>query len=140
MNLGVQLLWSAALVVLMTIVHGVGIIGVTRLLGLEDKTLKAHRPDLGAFALLTSMALCLFALHVIEIAVFALFFLAVGALAELEAALYFSASAYTTLGLADVDFPDRWRLVGAFEGLVGFLLIGWSTAVFVTDMNKLLRE
>ena len=25
-------------------------------------------------------------------------------------------------------------------GLAGFLLIGWSTAVFVTDMNKLLRK
>lgn len=140
MSLGVQLLWSAALVVTMTLVHGIGIIGVTRLLGLEDKTLKAHRLDLGAFALLTSMALCLFALHAFEIALFGLFFLQVGALAGLEEALYFSASAYTTLGLADVDFPDRWRLVGASEGLVGFLLIGWSTAVFVTDMNKLLRE
>jgi hypothetical protein len=25
------------------------------------------------------------------------------------------------------------------EGLAGFLLIGWSAAVFVTDMEKVLR-
>ena len=37
-------------------------------------------------------------------------------------------------------FPPQWRLVGAVEALAGFLLIGWSTAVFVTDMNKLLRN
>ena len=38
------------------------------------------------------------------------------------------------------DAHGRHCLVGAIEGLVGFLLIGWSTAVFVTDMNKLLRK
>jgi hypothetical protein len=27
-----------------------------------------------------------------------------------------------------------------FEGLAGFLLIGWSAAVFVTDMEKVLRR
>jgi len=140
MSLGVELLWSAGLVVLMTLVHGFGIVAVTKLLGLDDRKLKAHRLDLGAFGLLTSMTLSLFALHAIEIGLFALFYLHVGALGDLESALFYSASAYTTLGQPDLDFPDRWRLVGAFEGLVGFLLIGWSTAVFVTDMNKLLRE
>ena len=35
--------------------------------------------------------------------------------------------------------PD-WRIVGAFEGLVGFLMIGWSAAVFVSDMEKVLRR
>ena len=64
----------------------------------------------------------------------------VGAIRDFEEALFYSASAYATVGQSDVEFPQAWRLVGAIEGLIGFLLIGWSTAVFITDMNKVLRE
>lgn len=140
MQLGTQILAAYALVILMTLVHALGVVLVTKLLKLEDSTLRAHRLDFGAFGLLISMALGLFALHTLEIGLFALFYLGVGAIHDLEQALYFSTSAYATLGHPDVDFPARWRLVGAVEGLAGFLLIGWSTAVFVTDMNKLLRK
>jgi hypothetical protein len=82
----------------------------------------------------------LFSLHVIEIALFAGFYLFVGALPHIELALFFSASAYSTLASPEADFPQAWRLVAALEGLTGFLMIGWSTAFFVTDMNKLLRD
>jgi hypothetical protein len=140
MHLGTQLLAGTFLVVVMTVVHGLGVVGVTRLLRLEDQALKAHRLDGRAFGLLTTMAFSLFTLHALEIWIYAAFYLAVGAIGGLEPALYFSASAYATLGHPDIAFPIEWRLVGAFEGLVGFLLIGWSTAVFVTDMNKLLRK
>lgn len=139
-SLVIGLATGVLLVIVMTLVHGLGVVGITRLLRLEDSTLKAHRLDGRAFGLLTSMALSLFALHAVEIALFAAFYLGVGALRSVEEALYFSASSYATLGHANLDFPDRWRLVGALEGLVGFLLLGWSTAVFVTDMNKLLRK
>lgn len=140
MQLGTQILAAYGLVIVMTLVHAFGVVMITRLLKLEDETLRAHRLDVGAFGLLISMALGLFALHTIEIGLFALFYLATGAIDELEQSLYFSTSAYATLGHPDVAFPDRWRLVGAVEGLVGFLMVGWSTAVFVTDMNKLLRK
>lgn len=140
MHLGIQLLAGTFLVVLMTVVHGLGVVGITRLLRLEDEALKAHRLNGRAFGLLTSMALALFTIHALEIWIYAAFYLVVGAIGSLEGALYFSASAYSTLGHPDVAFPIEWRLVGAFEGLVGFLFIGWSTAVFVTDMNKLLRK
>jgi hypothetical protein len=140
MQLGVEILTAYLLVILMTLVHGVGVVLITRLLKLEDDALRAHQLDVGAFRLLITMALGLFALHTLEIGLFALFYLGVGAINDFEQALYFSTSAYATLGHPDIAFPAQWRLVGAVEGLAGFLLIGWSTAVFVTDMNKLLRK
>ena len=140
MYLGTQLLVALFLVVMITLVHGFGVVMMTRLLKLEDSTLRAHRLDYRAFGLLTLMALGLFALHAFEIGIFGFFYLAAGAIQSLEEALYFSASSYATLGHPDIAFPTQWRLLGAIEGLVGFLLIGWSTAVFVTDMNKLLRK
>ena len=139
-SLGLQLAVAAGLLIVMVLIHGAGIIGATKLLRLEDQSLRAHRVDLKAFGLLVSIALTLFALHLIEIGVFAWFYLAIGSLETFEEALYFSASAYSTLGHPDLRFPEEWRIVGAIEGLVGFLLIGWSTAVFITDMNKVLRE
>jgi hypothetical protein len=123
-GLGTEIVAGLILLVLMVLIHGAGIVGATKLLRLEDRTLRAHRVNAKAFGLLTSIALCLFALHVLEIAVFAFFYLAVGALNTVESALYFSASAYSTLGHPDLNFPDEWRLVGAMEGLIGFLLIG----------------
>ena len=140
MQLGTQIASAYALVILMTLVHAFGVVLITKLLKLDDESLRAHRLDIRAYGLLISMALSLFALHTLEIGLFALFYIGVGAIQDLEPALYFSTSAYATLGHPDIDFPDKWRLVGAVEGLAGFLLIGWSTAVFVTDMNKLLRK
>jgi hypothetical protein len=140
MHLGTQLFVASLLILLVTLMHGFGVVLVTKLLRLEDTHLRAHRLDFRAFGILTSMALSLFLLHALEIALFGFFYLAVGAIDSLEEALYFSASSYATLGHPDIPFPDHWRLLGAIEGLAGFLLIGWSTAVFVTDMNKLLRK
>ena len=140
MQLGTQILAAYLLVILMTLVHALGVVLITKLLKLEDSALRAHRLDFGAFGLLISMALGLFALHTLEIGLFALFYLGVGAIHDLEHALFFSTSTYATLGHPDIDFPAQWRLVGAVEGLAGFLLIGWSIAVFVTDMNKLIRK
>ncbi len=135
-----QLLAGFFLAILLILVHAVGVVLVTKLLKLEDSSLRAHRLDIRAFGLLTSMALSLFVLHAFEIGMFALFYLGVDATKTVEASLYFSASSYATLGHPDIDFPERWRLLGAMEGVIGFLLIGWSTAVFVTDMNKLIRK
>ena len=139
-SLGTQLLAAAGLLVVMVIIHAAGIIAATKLLRLEDRRLTSHRVDVKAFGLLISIALSLFALHLVEIAVFAGFYLYVGALETLESALYYSASAYSTLGHPDLNFPHDWRVLGAIEGLVGFVLIGWTTAVFIADMNKVLRD
>ncbi len=140
MNLWTQLAASCALVMVMTLVHASGIILVTRLLKLEDDRLRSQRLGVATFLLLSSIGLALFALHLSEIALFALFYVAVGATPDMESALFLSASYYSTLGQPDIGFPMEWRIVGAMEGLIGFLLIGWSIAVFIADMNKVLRR
>ena len=139
-SLGAQLGVGAALIAVIIAFHAAGILATTRLLGLQNRNLRAQPVDMRAFGLLVSMGLCLFVLHVAEITLFAVFYLLMDALRDFERALYYSASAYTTLGHPDVSFPDEWRLLGSLEGLVGFLMIGWSTAVFVTNMDKVLTE
>lgn len=136
-ELAAQLGASMLLVVLCTLIHGLGLVGVSRLLRLEKERLKKHEFDLAALLIMCGMALCLFLLHMLEIAIFAVFYLLVGALGSLEEALHFSASAYATLGGAADYFPDEWGLMGAIEALIGFLLIGWSTAFIVRNVTRL---
>jgi hypothetical protein len=135
----IQLASAAAIAIVMTLVHGAGVVGIAHWLGLDRERTRYRRLHPRTLALLSAVALLLFGLHTVEIGLFGLFYLAVGAAADFEEALYFSASAYSTLAQPESHFPIAWRIVGALEGLIGFLLIGWSTAFFVTDMNKLLR-
>lgn len=120
-----------------TLIHGLGLIGLTKVLKLNDESLEQRSFDLWAVVLMGAMALVLFVLHVAEIWAFAGFYLLVDALSTLEEALFYSASAYATLGYTAENFPDNWRLLAASEALVGFLMLGWSTAFLVHNINKL---
>jgi hypothetical protein len=138
-QLGVQLAVSAALVLAMTIIHSLGLMGTAKLLPIEEDRLEQRAFDWRAVMLLGNLGLVLFLLHIAEIWLFAAFYLAVGAMQTLEEALYYSASAYATLGRTADYFPNEWRLIGAVEALIGFVLISWSTAFMATSMNKLRR-
>lgn len=137
LELGVQLVASGALMIVMTLVHGLGLVGISKILNLKDERLEKHDFNSRALALMCGIALLLFTLHMIEIAIFAGFYLMVDASQSLEEALYYSASAYATLGRTAEYFPEEWRLLGAIEALIGFLLIGWSTAFIVGNVEKL---
>jgi hypothetical protein len=134
-----QLAAAGGLIVVMAVVHGAGVVAIAHGLGLDRNRPKVRRFHPRTVAILSAVALLLFVLHVVEIGLFGLFYVAVGAVPDLEHGLFYSASAYATLAQPQGSFPLEWRLVGALEGVAGFLLLGWSTAFFVTDMNKLLR-
>jgi hypothetical protein len=138
MGLALELSMSAVMMVIVTFIHGTGI-------GLMDKVLQTNR-EIAALrlfqreaAVMIPMALYLLVLHIIEIFVFAFFYLATGDASDLHEAIYHSGLAYTTMGVVDGGFT-KWMVLSTFEGLVGFLMIGWSSAVFVTDMDRILRN
>jgi hypothetical protein len=136
-SLGLQFGASALLVLLMTVVHGLGLGGISRWLHLSDDRLEKQDFNRHAILKMGAIALSLFVLHLLEIWLFAGFYMAVGAIDSLEEAIYFSASTYATLGRTEEFFPVDWRIVGSMEALIGFLLIGWSTAFIVSRVNKL---
>ena len=136
-ELGFQIAASLGLVALMVVLHSIGLIEFSRRLHLRQEELKDRQFDYSAVMLMAGLGLLLFTLHVIEILIFTLFYLAVGALGSFEAALYYSASAYATLGATSGLFAEEWRLVGAMEAVIGFILIGWSTAFMVSTVERL---
>jgi hypothetical protein len=91
----------------------------------------------GELLLLIQVFVFILALHLLQIAMWAGFYVRWGALQDFETALYFSIVSYATVGYGDVVLPLQWRLVGAIEGITGILLFGWSTGFIFVVVSKL---
>ncbi|MFL6255975.1 MAG: ion channel [Pyrinomonadaceae bacterium] len=78
-------------------------------------------------------------LHLTETAVWAAVYQWWGLFPDYETSLYFSLGSYTTIGYGDVVLPQRWRLLGAVEGVSGVLLCGLSTAFIFVVLNALIQ-
>ncbi|HET8535518.1 MAG TPA: hypothetical protein VFL74_08190, partial [Sphingomicrobium sp.] len=77
--LGLQLAVAAGFVLLMVTIHSLGLLSISRLLRLNADRLKKREMDFGAVLLLGTTGVFLFLLHIIEIVVFAIFFVEVDA-------------------------------------------------------------
>ena len=84
-----------------------------------------------------SIVLTMFALHGQKIWIFAFTYWGLGAVQDLESALYFSTISYSTVGYNDIHILAEWRLLGAFESILGIFLLGWSTALFFRMLGRI---
>ena len=132
-NLLIQFAVSSVMVVFCVVIHGLGLFGLNRAMRTETSIERLKRidplsPRGTAFTL--GVVIAMLALHGIEIWLFALAYMVLGAIPQLEPALYFSTISYSTVGYSDVHISPEWRLLGAFESVLGIFLLGWSTAFF----------
>lgn len=124
---------ATLLVLLCVAIHGFGLFSLSLAMRSEAaiERLQHIRPLSPRGTLFTlSIVLATFSLHGLEIWAFALVYLGIGAASDLEGALYFSTISYSTVGYNDTHIVAQWRLVGAFESILGMFLLGWSTAFF----------
>lgn len=131
---------STLMVVVCVVLHGLGLFSLSRALRGETTIERLRRIDplsLRGSVFTLSIVLAMIALHGVEIWLFAIAFLGLGAVAGLEEALYFSTISYSTVGYSDVHITTSWRLVGAFESILGMFLIGWSTAFFFRMLGRI---
>lgn len=131
---------ATAMVLVCVVIHGIGLFSLSRALRGEAAAERLRRIDPlsrrgAAFTL--GAVLAMFMLHGIEIWAFALLYWQIGAVAGLEGALYFSTISYSTVGYSDVHIVNDWRLVGAFESILGVFLLGWSTAFFFRMLSRI---
>lgn len=84
----------------------------------------------------------IFALHTVEIWLYAALYFILGELRSFETALYFSTVSFASVGYGDVVLSVRWRLVSAIEAANGVILFAWSTAFLlgVTGRLRLLEH
>ncbi len=132
-----NLLLATVMVTATVTIHFAGLLLLLRLLGSRGHGFRAHESTLGQGALIVSVVLGLFAIHTIEIWLYAVGYVVIGALPEFETALYFSITSFSSLGYGDIVLDHHWRMVSAVEGVNGLLLIGWSTAFLLSLMTRL---
>jgi hypothetical protein len=80
--------------------------------------------------------LCILFVHTVNVWIWALVYIAVGAFSEMEPALYFSIVSFTTVGFGDVILNPDWRLLSGLTAANGFLTFGWSTAYMVELVRR----
>jgi hypothetical protein len=93
----------------------------------------------GFVVLLTASFSVIIILHMVEIAIWAIFYFMRSLFADFETSLYFSTTSYTTIGYGDVVLPPAWRMLGGIEGVSGVLLCGLSTAFVFAIVNAMFQ-
>lgn len=138
-----ELLLATVMVVYTVVLHGVGLLLLTRLLRIELHAEVEHQVtslSLRALAFTIVLVLGLFVVHGLEIWSYAALYLQLGAVANLRSAVYFSTITYAAIGYDDYALSPDWQILAAIEGINGVLLLGWSTGFFVTGVTRLMRR
>jgi len=131
--------YAVCLVFATTLIHVACTLGVIRWIrSLEarrhvTRSAVVHATFIGA--LILGMSLAAFC----ESALWAALYVGVGALPNMDDALYFSLVTFTTLGYGDISLGKDWRLLSAFEAANGIILFGWTTAIIIAFLQRLLR-
>lgn len=132
MILFLNLAVASVMVALTFAIHFAGLVGLTALLRRRGVHPRYHASTFGQGAAILGVVFGLFALHSVQIWLYAFAYILVGELHQIETAVYFSTSTFTTVGFGDVILSHKWRTLGVAESMNGFLLISWSTAFLVS--------
>jgi hypothetical protein len=125
-----QLALGSLLVAITVLVHTFGLIILSRLTPRAAAWQRLHRHDLGRAVTMVETVLGIFAIHTVEVWIWAATFSGVGAVGGFEDALYLSTTMFSTVG-SQIAVAPQWRLFASLESVNGFILIGWSIAYLV---------
>lgn len=139
-QLAMELTAASVLGASCVVIHGLGLAAITRFIRPSDDPRRVtHLPPVTIHGIATTIiiVLTLFVIHGLEIWLYALFYLKVGALPDLSSALYYSTISYSTVGFSDALIVPMWRNVAALESIAGVMMLGWSTAYFVRILGHI---
>jgi len=133
---------SLIMVVLTVLFHAIGLALLSHILKVEKRRQARSHPNpltVQGVGFTLALVLGLFVLHGVEIWMYGLVYVLVDAVPTLREAVYFSTITYATIGYDDEAIAEAWKLVAAIEGINGVMLLGWSTAYFVTVVARVDR-
>jgi hypothetical protein len=126
-----EILWGGLLVGATMAIHGLAMIGIMAWYYRTKTTLeKSESVVRGIFTLIISSWLIVLS-HLVEVLVWAGFFLWKGAMPNRSVSYYFSLMEYTTVG-SNYNLPLHWRLLEGMLATAGLLTFAWSTAILLT--------
>ncbi|ODR97438.1 hypothetical protein AUC69_12580 [Methyloceanibacter superfactus] len=123
-----QIILGATMIVVTTLIQGVfTVLGIERLR--DHLSTRTTKSIVRSTLKLAVFVLWLFLATIVQVWVWAMLYLVLGAIGSLEKAVYFSTVTFTTLGFGDITLDETWRLLSSFEAANGLLMFGWSTAL-----------
>jgi hypothetical protein len=135
-----QIAFGLALILITTAIHGSCTGAVIRVLRLTHASAWANRSAATRVCLISVVVLMMFLAALLETGVWTAVYLAVGALPDLETALYFSTVTFTTLGYGDITLDAGWQLLSSFQAANGTIMFGWTTAIVMAVIHRMATE
>jgi voltage-gated potassium channel Kch len=132
----VQTAIGSALLIFTVLVHCAFTLAAISLFG-GSRILHHHRERIAALA---ALVLMMFFASLIEASAWAITYVVIDAIPNLEEALYFSTVTFTTLGYGDITLNEDWRLLAAFEAANGSIMFGWTTALVVALVHTFFTQ
>ena len=131
-----EVLWGGLLLAVTMAIHGIGMLITLRVTSsIKARTRESMIISLGTVILASWMII---AISLVEIVIWAGFFLLQGALTNHSAAFYYALVNYTTLDSGYL--PQRWHLLEGLLAMAGLLTFAWSTGILYTLVQDFQRS
>jgi hypothetical protein len=128
-----QLLVGAALMLVTVVIQTFGVVLLEELLHRVRDSVTRRPTAQRMLAVLGGIMIYLFALHLLQMAVWAAVYDVVADYRSFSVALYESGLAFTTMDVAEL--PLGWKFLSAAEGVTGLLMFAWSTGVMFNQTS-----
>jgi len=105
-----------------------------------DEFLERHTGFFAQFGVLNLVVCCVVVMHVSQMSVWAWFYLHYAGISSPTAALYHSALMLTTMDDGQGTLPQNWLVLGAAEGLTGWIMFSWSTSAMFSVISGMMAK
>jgi len=130
-----EIAWGVALVAITMVLHGLGMVWTLRAVHRLKVRLGLNLGLAASLLILVVAAWLITLTHLVEVFVWAGFFVWKGAMPNASLAYYLALLDYTTLG-CEYDLPWNWRLLEGMIAIAGLMTFAWSTGVLFALAQK----
>ena len=123
------------LVLITTAVHAEGMLFLLHMKRMQQRDMH-HYPHRKKIYLIGTVIVLLLFISIVEMTLWALAYVYIGAIEGMEEALYFSMVTFTTLGYGVITLSEQWRLLSSLEAATGIIMFGWTTALAITTVQQ----
>ncbi len=128
---GEELAWGLVLLAFSLVIHGFGMVLTLHLGNTFKQRFGATERLLAGITTIILGSWLIVAVHIVEIAMWAVFFQWKECFANWSTAVYFTGLQYTTVG-STLNLPKHWRLLEIMVASAGLMGFAWSTGVLMT--------
>jgi len=126
-----EIFWGGILVAVTMAMHGLGMLMVLRVNARLQTFVQRKATFMADISVLILASWMILLVHLVEVLVWAGFFLWKKAFVNGSTSYYFSLNQYTTVG-SGLGLPQNWRLLEGMIAAAGLLTFAWSTGILLT--------